>query len=96
MFVIDGQKRVWTLLGKIYLEVAAVATNEEMKTEFAYFGEVWTLFKKYYHVQQEDSYWEKLIEEAGAINQKYQCELCKDLILAVVNELERKEKAQRT
>jgi hypothetical protein len=67
-----------------------LATNEEMKTEFAYFGEVWSLFKKYYHVQQEDSYWEKLIKEAGAINQKYQCELCKDLILAVMNELERK------
>lgn len=70
-----------------------MVTNAEIKTEFAYFGEVWTLFKKYYDVQQEDSYWEKLIEEAGAINQKYQCELCKDLLLAVVNELERKGKA---
>lgn len=59
-----------------------MATNEEMKIEFAYFGEVWSLFKKYYHVQQEDSYWEKLIKEAGAINQ--------NLILAVMNELERK------
>lgn len=73
-----------------------LATNEEMKTEFAYFGEIWKLFKKYYYVRQEYSYWERLIEDAGAINQKYQCELCKDLILAVVNELERKEKSQRT
>lgn len=70
-----------------------MATNEEMKTEFTYFGEVWMLFKKYYHVQQEDSYWEMLVEEAEAINQKHRCKLCEDLLLAVVGELERKGKA---
>lgn len=72
-----------------------MATKEQMKTEFAYFGEVWTFFKKYYDVQQEnDDYWAAVVEEASAINQKYNCELCKDLILAVVDELERKGKAQ--
>lgn len=71
-----------------------MATNEEMRTEFAYFGEVWRLFKEYYYAKQEDSYWENLVEDAGKINQKYNCELCKDLILAVINELERKGKAQ--
>lgn len=72
-----------------------MATREQMKTEFAYFGEVWTFFKKYYDVQQEnDDYWAAVVEEASAINQKYNCELCKDLILAILNELERKGKAQ--
>lgn len=72
-----------------------MATKEQMKTEFAYFGEVWTFFKKYYDVQQEnDDYWAAVVEEASAINQKYNCELCKDLILAVLYELERKGKAQ--
>ena len=72
-----------------------MATKEQMKTEFAYFGEVWTFFKKYYDVQQEnDDYWAAVVEEASAINQKYNCELCKDLILAVLDELERKGKAQ--
>lgn len=71
-----------------------MATNAEMKTEFSYFGEVWTFFKKYYDVQQSDEYWQAVVEEAGAINQKYQCALCKDLILAVMDELERKGKAQ--
>lgn len=66
------------------------ATNKEMSTEFQYFGEVWTFFKKYYHVRPDDDYWDAVIEEAGAINQKYQCELCKDLILAIVDELDRK------
>ena len=72
-----------------------MATKEQMKTEFAYFGEVWTFFKKYYDVQQEnDDYWAAVVEEASAINQKYNCELCKDLMLAVLDELERKGKAQ--
>ena len=72
-----------------------MATKEQMKTEFAYFGEVWTFFKKYYDVQQgNDDYWAAVVEEASAINQKYNCELCKDLILAVLDELERKGKAQ--
>ena len=72
------------------------ATNKEMSTEFQYFGDVWTFFKKYYHVRPDDDYWEELMEEASAIGQKYeQQRLCKDLLLAVIGELERKEKAMR-
>ena len=65
-------------------------TNEQMRTEFLFFGEVWTLFKKFYNVQSEDSYWESLIESASEINKKYNCKLCRDLLIAVLNELDRK------
>lgn len=72
------------------------ATNKEMSTEFQYFGDVWTFFKKYYHVRPDDSYWEAVVEESSAIVQKYNnLPLCKDLVLAVIGELERKEKAVR-
>lgn len=73
-----------------------LTTNEEMKTEFAYFGEVWTLFKKYYEVQQESVFWDALLEDASEINQRYHCELCKDLLMAVMNELERKRVRQKS
>ena len=69
-----------------------MATNEEMKVEFSFFGEVWFLFKKYYIVQNTDEYWETLIAESDRINRKYNSELCKDLLLAVINELERRAK----
>ncbi len=72
-----------------------MATNEQMKEEFAFFGEVWTFFKKYYDAKQDDEYWEKLVEEAAYINQKYQSELCKDLIFVVIAELERKSKHEK-
>ncbi len=71
-----------------------MVTNEQMKIEFSYFGEVWTFFKKYYEVQNNDKFWEKAMEEAAAINQKYHCELCKDLLMAVIDELERRGKAK--
>lgn len=72
------------------------ATNKEMSTEFQYFGDVWTFFKKYYHVRPDDDYWEAVVEESSAIVQKYNnLPLCKDLVLAVIGELERKEKAMR-
>lgn len=66
-----------------------MATNEQMKLEFAYFGEIWVFFKKHYEIKQSDD-WEVVMADAAAINQKYHCPLCKDLILAVLDELERK------
>ncbi len=72
-----------------------MATNEQMKTEFSYFGEVWTFFKKYYCVESTEEFWEAVMADAAAINEKYRCSLCKDLILAVLNELERKSKMKQ-
>ena len=69
-----------------------MATNEQMKTEFSYFAEVWTFFKRYYYVESTEEFWEAVIAEAAAINEKYCCPLCKDLVLAVFNKLERKSK----
>lgn len=65
-----------------------MATNERMKEEFSYFGEVWNLFKKFYNVQSEDSYWESLIESANEIDKRYNCKLCRDLLISVLNELD--------
>lgn len=72
-----------------------MVTNEQMKTEFTLFGEVWTLFKKYFDIRQsEDARWDVLLEESAAISQKYQnSPLSRDLFMAVMNELERRSKA---
>lgn len=67
-----------------------MATNEQMKTEFAFFGEVWTFFKKYYFPRPDDSYWENLVSESTKINEKYSCPLCCDLLIAVTKELQRR------
>ena len=69
-----------------------MATNIDMKTEFAFFGEVWTFFKKYYFPRPDESYWRDLVEESAQINEKYHCDLCRDLLIAVTKELQRREK----
>lgn len=47
-------------------------------------------------MRPDDDYWEAVVEESSAIVQKYNnLPLCKDLVLAVIGELERKEKAMR-
>ena len=72
-----------------------MATNEQMKVEFTLFGEVWTLFKKFYDIRQdEDSRWGELIEEAAAISQRNaNSPLSRDLVFAMMGELERRSKA---
>ena len=70
-----------------------MATDEELKAVYGIFTDVWKLYKKYADVQQEDEYWETLIAEADAIAKKYRNNrLCRDLVLAVISELERKSK----
>ena len=44
-----------------------MATNEQMKIEFSYFGEVWMFFKKYYYVESTEEFWESVVEEVAAI-----------------------------
>ena len=70
-----------------------MVTDEELKAVYGMFTDAWKLYKKYADVQQEDEYWEALIAEADAVAEKYWNDrLCRDLILAVMSELERKSK----
>ena len=76
-------------------EAVTIATKEQMKTEFSYFGEAWNFFKKFYETSEADEYWDAVVQEAGAIVQKYDCPLCKAVVLAIIDELERKHRAGR-
>lgn len=64
-----------------------MATNEEMKLEYNIMGETWKFFKKYYGTSPD---WELVMEEAREIGNKYNSKLCNDILVAYVNELERK------
>lgn len=72
-----------------------MATKEQMKEEFAYFGEAWNFFKRFYEVQESESYWESVIAEAGSLMRRYDSPLCKAVVLAIVDELDRKYRARK-
>lgn len=67
-----------------------MATNQEMKIEFNFFRDVWNFFKKFYDVQDTENFWESAVNEAAEISEKYNCQLCKALLIAVAEELQRK------
>ena len=72
-----------------------MAADEELKAVYNIFTDVWRLYKKFADVRPDDEYWDAVVKEAGTITQKYNSELCKDLIFAVLDELDRKGRAQR-
>lgn len=72
---------------------ACVVTDEELKTVWGMFTDAWKFYKKYADVQQSDEYWEAVVDESGQIAKKYDnAKLAIALILAAIEELERKSK----
>ncbi len=67
-----------------------MASNKQMKTEFDFFKDIWNYFKRFYEVNDSEQYWRTAVNEAAAINEKYNNPLCKDLLVAVSKELRRK------
>ena len=42
-----------------------MAKNEEMKTEFEVFKDVWNVYKKFYFVTDNNEFWDDLVNECG-------------------------------
>ena len=73
-----------------------MVTDEELKTVWGMFTDAWKFYKKYADVQQSDEYWEAVVDESGQIAKKYgNAKLAIALILAAVEELERKSKEMK-
>ena len=64
----------------------------ELKTVFKIFCECWQLYRKYAVKELTEKEVEKFIEESSEINLKYHTAIAKDMILTVINEVERIEK----
>lgn len=60
------------------------------------YSDVWGLHKKYAGVQESSEYWDGVVESSELVYKKYKCkpegEFAKQLLLCVVNELERRYK----
>lgn len=68
-----------------------MAENKDMQTEYNFFSEVWKLYKKYYDMPNEAEKWNEVIEVSRDIEKRYNSQLCNDLLVAVIMELERKQ-----
>ena len=73
-----------------------MVTDEELRKVYGMFTDAWKFYKKYADVQQADEYWEAVVDESGQIAKKYDnAKLAIALILAAIDELERKSKEMK-
>lgn len=66
--------------------------NEDMKQEFALFGDVWKMLKALLPVGTKDDtdYWDEAVRQVTEIRHKYPGEFGKALAFSVLDELERR------
>lgn len=69
------------------------------KNYFDLWAKAWTFHKKYSNVSGTDEFWQRLVDESGEIMREYEGKpeynFMKDLVLAVISEIERIDKARR-
>lgn len=70
----------------------ASVTSKDIPEIFNMFGDVFTLLKKYFNPEPNDEFWEQLKAEVDAAYSKYNTQLCKDILLAIVNDIDRRYK----
>ena len=63
--------------------------------EFEMFRDYWKMLEENWGVEDSEAYWNKVIEDTDAFYRKYETEFSKELALALINELERKEKDEK-
>lgn len=60
--------------------------------EFEMFRDYWKILEENWGFEDSEAYWNKVIEDTDAFYRKYETEFSKELVLALINELERKAK----
>ena len=63
--------------------------------EFEMFRDYWKMLEENWDVEDSEVYWNKVIEDTDAFYRKYETEFSKELVLALINELERKAKDEK-
>lgn len=73
----------------------ASVTSKDIPEIFNMFGDVFTLLKKYYSPEPRDEFWEQIKAEIDVVYSKYNTQLCKDILLAIANDIDRRYKERR-
>ncbi len=68
----------------------AAGYRQQMPTEFQFFADCWNFYGRFYEASNSDRYWEAVVNESAEINERYKSPLCKDLLVAIMKELQRK------
>lgn len=65
-------------------------TELELRQAYQMFTDIWRFYKKYCDSSTAEKYWKAVDQEANFLKEKYGTKLSKCLLLAVVDEFERR------
>lgn len=68
---------------------------EDLKKVNSIFNDSYKLYKKYAATRLTDDDLMELVAEVEVLRKKYECSLANDILLAVINELDKMETAKR-
>ena len=70
----------------------ASVTSKDIPEEFNMFGELFTLYKKYYYPEYTEGWWEEMLGAFRGLSDKYNTPLCRELCIACINAIESRSK----
>jgi len=65
-------------------------TEEQLKQYHAMFSDLWRFYKANCNVREDDAFWNKVTKDADLLYKKYNTELCKNMVLNILDELEKR------
>lgn len=71
-------------------------TEQELRRTYDMFTAAWKFFRKYHDMPDNDESWQAAVDESNAISKQYNSKLANALLLASIDELERKAKEARS
>lgn len=74
----------------------AAVKNSDIPEVFQMFGDAFTILKKYYTPELDDTFWDQLKNDTDIIYKKYNSQLCKDVLLAIANDIDRRFREERS
>lgn len=66
-------------------------TRAEMRRYWEAYTDAWRLFQRFSRPSEDSAFWDALIEESRRLDEKHNTRLCRELLIATVNEVERRE-----
>lgn len=74
------------------LDVYRGMITMQTDVEYLMFSKIWKFYKEYRNVRDNDEYWEKVVSGIDGIYKEFPTELCKGMVLQILEELERRYK----
>lgn len=63
-------------------------TKDEIQEAKLLWGDIWTFWKKYYHGESDEGFWENLVSDADDLGKKYGSKFVNDLLNVCINDIE--------